>query len=127
MESYPAQINASHITLLDDNLLISAYEAVIADIYKEDDGLNGDITTMAFDFSQITGLTDHEKDKLMVNLEETYDYKIIEGTYDELVQQGIIDEKNPYFKDGILITIKNPSYDAKKDGTLLWNCEMEER
>lgn len=114
-ESYPAQITASKIEKVDHNNLIEGYLSLIDDIYQEDNGLNSDIKTIALDTTGWINLTDIEKEIIFTKLKETYGLDIIEGTFEELSEQGIIDKENLYFPDGILIEISELTYDENKE------------
>ena len=121
-ESYPAQITASLIEITGRNILIDGYIALIDDIYNEDTGLNGDITMIALDTSEWTDLTDIDKEIIFQSLKALYELDIIEGTFEELSDQGLIDRDKLYFPDGILISIKNINYNEKKKTI---NCSIE--
>ncbi|MDF2843627.1 MAG: hypothetical protein K0R00_2053, partial [Herbinix sp.] len=62
LESYPAQITASKIEVIDHKVLIDGYLALIDDLYQEDPGLNGDIKMIALDTTGWTDLTEIEKE-----------------------------------------------------------------
>lgn len=113
-ESYPAQITASKIERVDHNHLLDGYLALIDNIYQEDDGLNSEIDTIALDTSEWINLTDVEKELILSNVKKAYGYEVIEGTYDELAEQGIIDKDNLYFPTGILIKLSKMKYDKNK-------------
>lgn len=104
-ESYPAQITASSIELIDHNKLIDGYLALIDDVYQEDPGLNGEITMIALDTSDWKGLSDIQKEIILSQMKELYELDILEGSFDELAEQGLIDKENLYFPEGILIDI----------------------
>lgn len=104
-ESYPAQITAFSIELIDHDKLIDGYLALIDDVYQEDPGLNGEITTIALDTSDWKGLSDIRKEIILSRMKELYELDILEGTFDELAEQGLIDKENLYFPEGILIDI----------------------
>ncbi len=112
MESYPAQISAYRIKVM-ETLLVDGYLSLIDDIYKEDPGLNSDIEIIAIDTEEITNLSDLEKEKLLMSIKDRYGVEVKEGTFDELAEEGLIDKENLYFENGILIKIKNPVYDEK--------------
>jgi len=122
LESYPAQISSSTIHIIKQNILIDAYMTVINDIYTEDNGLNGGISVIAIDTSEITNLTAKEKEILLLKMKEEFKIEIMEATFDELVEEGLIDEENLYFPKGILLQIKTPNYDEE---TKTLTCEME--
>lgn len=113
LESYPAQIGASKIDVIDHNTLIDGYLAIIDDIYQVDQGLNGGM--IAVDTTGWIEITDIEKEIIITKLKEIYGVEIKEATYDELVTEGLIDDKNLYFEKGILITISNMKYDKDKN------------
>ncbi len=54
------------------------------------------------------------KSIIFEKVKNTYGYEVIEGTYDELVEQGLIEKDQLYFPKGILIKISNMQYLAKK-------------
>lgn len=114
-ESYPAQISASEIEVTGHNVLIDGYLALIDDIYQEDSGLNGDITTIGLDTTGWVELTDIEKEIIFAEMKNTYGFEIAEGTSDELAEQGLIDKENLSFPKGILITISDMKYDKDKE------------
>jgi hypothetical protein len=114
-ESYPAQISASEVKVTGHNLLIDGYLALIDDIYQEDDGLNSDITMIALDTTGWAELTDIEKEIIFAEMKEIYGVDIIEGTFDELAEQELIDKETLYFPEGILITISDIKYDKEKE------------
>ena len=117
LESYPAQITADRIEYLEHNLLLDGYLALIDDIYQIDSGLNSEITMLAFDTSEWVSLTESEKEIILSVAKAKYGLETLQGTFDELAEQGLIDKRNLYFKEGILIELKNMKYDEKK-GTI---------
>ena len=114
LESYPAQITASAIEVVDHNLIIDGYLAMIDDIYQEDEGLNSDIELLALDTTDWIELSDMEKELILTHLKKVYNLDILEGTFDELAEQGIIDKDNLYFENGIHIVISEITYDSNK-------------
>ncbi|MFT4144142.1 MAG: DUF3221 domain-containing protein [Mobilitalea sp.] len=115
LESYPAQISASKIEVIDHNVLIDGYLALIDDLYQEDAGLNGDIKMIALDTTGWTDLTEIEKEIIFTGVKDTYGYEVVEGTFEELSEQGLIDKENLYFPEGIHIVISNVKYDEDKN------------
>ena len=114
-ESYPAQIDVTKIERVDHNNLLDGYLALIDNIYQEDEGLNSEIDTIALDTSEWINLTDVEKELILNQVKEAYNYEVIEGTYDELAEQGVIDKENLYFPTGVLIKISEMQYDKNKE------------
>ena len=114
LESYPAQITADSIAVVGHNVLYDGYMALIDDIYQEDSGLNGEIEMIALDTTGWTGLTDIQKEMIFSQVKEAYGFDTVEGTYDDLVEQGLINEDQLYFEKGILIKLSNMTYDEDK-------------
>lgn len=113
LESYPAQISADSIIRMEPSILVEGYLALIDDIYQEDSGLNSDISIISLDTLETMNLSGIEKQVLLAKMKDSYGVEIREGTYEELVEEGIIDGKMLYFPDGILISIINPEYNEK--------------
>ena len=113
LESYPAQVAADRIEYLGRELQLDGYMAVIDDIYQEDSGLNGDIMMIAFDTTEWLNLTEIEKEILLSMVKEKYGFDTLQGTFEELSEQGLIDKNNLYFPEGILIEIKNVEWNEK--------------
>ena len=112
-ESYPAQLSASLVELTGRNIVIDAYIALIDDIYNEDPGLNEGITIMALNTLGWNDVRDIDKEIIFSLLKESYGLEIIEGTFVELAEQGLIDKDELYFEKGILIAISNFKYNEK--------------
>lgn len=108
MESYPMQIgNMKSIRVREESDdLAGFYMTVINDLYETDPGLNDGIERMAFDFSGISNMTEAEKTALVYRLGNFYEIEAIQGTHDELVEQGYIDNKSLSFETGILFIIE---------------------
>ena len=115
MESYPAQITATKVEKVDHNNLLDGYLALIDNIYQEDSGLNNDIQKIALDTSEWINLTSIEKEMILAKVKSAYGLEILEGTYEELADQNIIDKENLFFPDGILIKISEITYDENKE------------
>ncbi len=113
-ESYPAQISASQIEVVDHNILMEGYLALIDDIYQEDNGLNSEIDMIALDTTEWVDLTEIEKEMIFVKMKELYGFEVIEGTFEELAEEVLIYDENLLFPKGIHLTISNMKYDDKK-------------
>ena len=119
MESYPAQISGcSQVWLLEeapapDQMMVDAYLAAIDAIWKEDDGLNNGITILAVDTSNLSDFGPAEKYCFLTALEKKYQLQIIEGTFDELREQGYIEKDYLNFPDGIFLSFQEPSYNKE--------------
>lgn len=86
--------------------LVGFYQTILDDLWKVDEGLNSDINVLAFDLSQVSNLTEAEKDELVKMVSKSHGVEGIRGTFDELSEQGYIDKENLYFETGMLITIE---------------------
>lgn len=106
-ESYPAQITAAKIELLGHNYVVDGFFALIDDVYQEDSGLNSDITMIAFDTAGWTSLSKAETDTILAMAQDRYELEVIQGSFDELADQGLIDKDNLYFENGILIEMED--------------------
>ena len=108
MESYPMGLGGvSSIRIKEEGDDIAGlYKSVIKDLYETDEGLNGGIERIAFDFSGISNLTEAEKTALVYSLGNIYGLEAIRGTFDELSKQGYINKEKLSFETGLLFTIK---------------------
>lgn len=122
LESYPAQITANYINILESNLLIDGYITIIDDIYKDDSALNSDINMIAFNLSETKILSEADKEILFIKLHDMYGLEIKESTFDQLVEEGLINKEELYFPKGILINISNAEYNEDKK-TLKFDIE----
>lgn len=122
LESYPAQISASAVVVLETNRLLSGYLALIDNIYQQDSALNYDITMIAFDTTEWKDISEEEKAYLFQKVKKRYQVDVVEGTFKELGEQGLIDTDNLYFEKGILIKISKLSY--SKDNKRI-RCSIE--
>lgn len=121
-ESYPAQITASEIDLMKESRIVEGFMALIDDIYQEDSGLNGEITMIAFDTTDWSVLTNMEKRMILSLVKSKYSMEVIEGTFDELAEEGLIDKENLHFEKGILIKLNK--IEIKNEEKTI-NCSIE--
>ena len=82
------------------------YLAVLEDLWNVDPGLNGGISQIGIDLSELSHLTEVEKDTVMSEFASKHDLPYIAGTWEELCEQGYIDKDNLYWKDGLFFSIK---------------------
>ena len=82
------------------------YLEVLEDLWNVDPGLNGEITQIGIDLSELSHLTEAEKDTVMSEFASKHNLPYIAGTFEELCEQGYIDRENLYWKDGLLFSIK---------------------
>ncbi len=109
MESYPMQLgNPSSIEIKDQGTdLMGFYKQVIDELYSEDTGLNDSISVLAFDLTGIVNLTGTEKSALVYVLGNAYGMESLQGTFDELCEQGYIDKEKLFFKSGLLFELSD--------------------
>lgn len=113
-ESYPAQITASGVEVIEHDDLTDGYLELIDNIYQEDAGLNGDIEMIALDTTEWIEANKVRKALIFDKVKSIYGYEVVEGTHEELVEQGLIDKDILSFPKGILIKISNMQYDKEK-------------
>ncbi len=113
-ESYPAQITANGIEVLQENNLLSGYIALVDTIYSMDTGLNNDISMMVIDTTKWVDITEEDKKIVLTAISEMYSTSVIDDTYEGLVEEGLINEEELTFVEGILIEITDMKYDKDK-------------
>lgn len=113
-ESYPAQISADKIEVTGHNRIIDGIFTLIDDIYREDTALNDGIAMIAFNMSKLESLTDTEIETVLAMAKEEFGLDVIQGTFDELAEQGLIDKEKLYFEKGVLIEIKDDKISGNK-------------
>ena len=101
-ENHDSRDNAG--TIRED--VCALYLEVLEDLWNVDPGLNGEISQIGIDLSELSHLTEAEKDTVMSEFASKHDLPYIAGTFEELCEQGFIDRENLYWKDGLLFSIK---------------------
>jgi len=81
------------------------YFEAIKEVYSEDSGLNGGISIISLDLTGAKNLSAEEKETLRYLVSSEYSFETYTYTYEQLVDQGLIDDKNLYFEKGILFEI----------------------
>ncbi len=114
-ESYPAQITATKIEITGHDDLTDGYLALIDNIYQEDEGLNSDIEMIALDTTEWIEADQTRKAMIFEKVKNNYGFEVKEATYDDLVEQGLIEKDNLYFPKGILIKLSNMKYDETEN------------
>ena len=110
------------------------YLEVLEDLWNVDSGLNSEITQIGIDLSELSHLTEAEKDTVMSEFASKHNLPYIAGTWEELREQGYIDKNTLYWEDGLFFSIKTTEgnsapeltvFDAKKwrsgDGAYLFD------
>ena len=87
------------------------YLEVLEDLWNVDSGLNSGISQIGIDLSELSHLTELEKETVMHEFASKHNLPFIAGTWEELCEQGYIDKDNLYWEDGLFFSIK-----TNKDG-----------
>ena len=82
------------------------YLQVLEDLWNVDPGLNDGISQIGIDLSELSHLTEVEKDTVISEFASKHDLPYIAGTWEELCEQGFIDKDNLYWDDGLFFSIK---------------------
>lgn len=86
--------------------LCGLYLQVLEDLWDTDGGLNGGIALLGMDLSRAPGeLTGAERDALAWRFGELHGLEVVQGTWEELADQGYIDRENLSWEDGLLFSI----------------------
>ena len=82
------------------------YLEVLEDLWNVDPGLNSEISQIGIDLSELSHLTEVEKDTVMSEFASKHNLPYIVGTWEELCEQGVIDKENLCWEDGLFFSIK---------------------
>ena len=106
-ETFPGRlcdVTAVKIKAKEFDNLCSIYLTVLEELWEVDGALNSDITVAGMDLSA-TGLSYAEQSALAWRFGEIHGVWIIQGTFEELAEQGYINEEELYWEDGCLFSI----------------------
>lgn len=107
VETYPAQlgsVEAIQVQPTGQDDLCALYLQVLSDLWEVDDALNSDITQLGLDLSQ-TRLSPAQQGAVALALGQQRGLPVVEGTWEELADQGYIDREELYWKDGLFFSI----------------------
>ena len=94
------------------------YLEVLEDLWNVDSGLNSGISQIGIDLSELSHLTELEKETVMHEFASKHNLPFIAGTWEELCEQGYIDKDNLYWEDGLFFSIKtNKDVGSSPDST----------
>ena len=93
------------------------YLEVLEDLWNVDSGLNSGISQIGIDLSELSHLTELEKETVMHEFASRHNLPFIAGTWEELCEQGYIDRANLYWEDGLFFSIK-----TNEDGDSALEC-----
>ena len=111
-ESYPMQItDAARISsVADGGDLVGLYLQIAEDLWRDaGEGLTSDIDTVAFNLSEAQNLSRGEKNALLYLASGKFGYETVEGTIDELREQGYIEDM--WFPHGVLFNFYNMTFE----------------
>ena len=82
------------------------YLEVLEDLWDVDPGLNNGISQIGIDLSELSHLTEAEKETVMQEFASKHNLPYIAGTWEELCEQGYIDKDKLFWEDGLFFSIK---------------------
>lgn len=127
-EVFPGILNASSVEVLESGFddMCEMYLDVFEDLWETDEGLNSGITELGVDLSG-TRLSAAEKSAVAYVFGMEHDILPIQGTWEELCEQGYIDKENLDWKNGCLFSIEETgdesSADAYGQSTVTFNAK----
>lgn len=107
LESYPAQFDGIREIIVPESgmdNLCELYLNVLNDLWEVDSGLNSDITQLGVDLSS-TRLSRSEQAAVAWAFGEQHGLEAMQGTYEEFVEMGYINDEFLYWENGCLFTI----------------------
>lgn len=90
------------------------YTDFLRHLLSEDTGVGEDIKYLGVDFSGAHNLTEGERLAVAEIISREYGLQLVTGTFSELCRQGLIDDENMFFPEGILLSIE--SDDGRQGG-----------
>ena len=107
IETYPAMFSGiSSIRVTGrQSTFVPLYCDVIDALYEQASELNGNTGMFAFDLTELTNLSDAEKNALIYIAGDKYTKESFFATYDDLKDHDYLNDKADSFTDGLLITI----------------------
>lgn len=123
METYPAQLGEVESVWVqaegfDDTA--SLYLEVFADMAEEDAALAHGATTIGLDLSQ-TALSPVEQSAVALLLEWDTGLTVVQGTMEELGDQGYIDMENLYWEEGYFLSVTE---EERTDTSLTFSAQL---
>lgn len=109
METYPLQLGgvASLKVIGEEPDIAGLYLKMLDDLWNKDPGLNEGVTLLSFDLTKVSNMSPQEKAAFCWKAAENYQCQRMMLTFDELCEEGYVDEEALYFPDGLLITIED--------------------
>lgn len=97
-----------------DAALCELYLQVLEDLWQTDPGLNSDISVIGVDLSGACGLNEEACTAVAGQFGTLHDLPVVQSTWQQLADDGVIDTDNLMWEDGCLFTV---SSEATEPGT----------
>lgn len=125
MESYPAMfggvIAVNAVTAgLDDRCGLALQ--VLDDLWTEDSGLNGDVEYFGLDIDEALIPQRAEREAIAWRFAELHGAEPLLGTWQELADEGYIDEENLYWEDGLHFSLTASKGKTQKENKLYFSA-----
>lgn len=107
METYPGMLGEVYGIKKtgEEEDFVALYLDIFQELYEIDEGLNDGIEEIAFDLEKASNLTELEKEALLYKIWCLYQKETFLSTYEELKEEGRLDEEGFYYEKGLLVTI----------------------
>lgn len=126
LETYPAVlegVTALHAVTAGQNdrcgLVLQAFE----DLWTEDSGLNGDIVYMGFEISETLVPEVSEREGIAWRFAELHGAQPLIGSWQQLADEGYIDEENLYWEDGLFFSFTPTENKDQKEDQLFFTAQ----
>ena len=131
LETWPAQITKAVVRVqseqgaqADHGDLCGVYLQVLEDLWANDSGLNGDITYISVDLKKAPGnLTDGEKAAITWILSGRLHAQGLQFSFEELKENGYVDESFPAWEDGVLFSITEAENGKNTANRITFNAQ----
>lgn len=128
MESFPAQLGTEGVIRISSEKVRNDYPGlylkVLEDLWTDDDGLNNDAEYVSVDLSKAPGeLWEGEKAAIAWIFASHHQAQALTFSFEELVEEGYVNESELYWKNGILFSIKENNSSASGENTISFNTQ----
>lgn len=126
LETYPAQlegvVSLQAISSGQDDrcgLVLQVFE----DLWTEDSGLNGDIQYLGFEISEALVPQPSERAGIAWRFAELHGAQPLTGSWQQLADEGYIDDENLYWEDGLFFSFTPTENAAQQEGQLFFTAQ----
>ena len=131
LETWPAQIVGDTLRAQsnpggteDHGDLCGLYLQVLEDLWKDDSGLNGDITYISVYLDEAPGdLTDGEKAAVAWIFSGRHNAEGLQLGFEGLKENGYVNAEELYWADGVLFSIKQSEYGTSTEKKITFTAE----